>query len=290
MNNSPFPKFTIATPSFRSSDWLKLCIASVADQEGVTLEHIVQDAGSDDGTLEWLPNDPRVQAFVEKDSGMYDAVNRAWRRARGEYLAYLNCDEQYLPGALKLVADYFAAHPDVDIICGDVVVIDADGNYKFHRKILRPTLYHTWVCHLATLTCATFIRRSFLEHNNLYFDPSLRACGDAEMMVRALKCRARTESIGAFLSAFGDTGENMSTKPNAVRERRELTLSAPDWSRYLSPLVIGLHRVRRAAAGIYHQKPFDYSVFTMNSLRERKTFHAHTPTFRWRLGSTPPND
>src|SRR5215207_9280200 len=113
------PQFSIVTPSFRSSAWLKLCIASVADQEGVTLEHLVQDAGSDDGTLDWLTTDSRVAAFVEKDSGMYDAVNRAWRRARGEILAYLNCDEQYLPGALNLVADYFAEHPEVDILFGD---------------------------------------------------------------------------------------------------------------------------------------------------------------------------
>jgi len=43
---------SIVTPSFRNSEWLKLCIASVADQEGVSVEHIVQDSVSDDGTLE----------------------------------------------------------------------------------------------------------------------------------------------------------------------------------------------------------------------------------------------
>src|SRR3954468_9321875 len=91
-------KFTIVTPSFRNSEWLKLCIPSVADQ-GVAHEHIVQDAGSDDGTLEWLPQDTRVAAFVEKDRGMYDAVNRGYRRGTGDIFAYLNCDEQYLPGA-----------------------------------------------------------------------------------------------------------------------------------------------------------------------------------------------
>jgi len=43
-------KFSIITPSFRNSAWLKLCIASVADQQGVELEHLVQDSCSDDGT------------------------------------------------------------------------------------------------------------------------------------------------------------------------------------------------------------------------------------------------
>ena len=87
-------KFSIITPSYKNSDWLKLCIASVADQQGVELEHIVQDSCSDDGTQTWLPHDPRVKAYIEKDAGMYDAVNRGYRRATGDILAYLNCDEQ----------------------------------------------------------------------------------------------------------------------------------------------------------------------------------------------------
>jgi len=50
---------------------------------------------------------PRVTAFIEKDSGMYDASNRGLRRARGEILAYINCDEQYLPGALHRFGPFF---------------------------------------------------------------------------------------------------------------------------------------------------------------------------------------
>ena len=71
----------------------------------------MQDSCSDDGTQDWLPHDPRVKAFIEKDGGMYDAVNRGYRRATGDILAYLNCDEQYLPGALAAVEKFFAAHP-----------------------------------------------------------------------------------------------------------------------------------------------------------------------------------
>ena len=116
-------KFSIVTPSFRNSSWLKLCIASVADQEGIEFEHIVQDAGSDDGTLDWLPQDKRVKAFIEKDGGMYDAVNRGYRRAQGELLAYLNCDEQYLPGALKVVHDFFERHPEIEVALAGAIVI-----------------------------------------------------------------------------------------------------------------------------------------------------------------------
>src|SRR5262245_26014793 len=94
---------SVVTPSFRNSQWLKLCVASVADQMNVQLEHIIQDSMSDDGTLNWLPQDKRVKAYIEKDEGMYDAVNRGYRRASGQVLSYINCDEQYLPGALLKV-------------------------------------------------------------------------------------------------------------------------------------------------------------------------------------------
>src|ERR1700690_2295710 len=122
-------KFSIVTPSFRSSKWLKLCIASVADQEGVDLEHIVQDSCSDDGTQDWLPRDPRVKAFIEKDGGMYEAGNRGYRRATGHILAYLNCDEQYRPGGLKAMHDFFEAHPKIEVALAGSLVTDCDGHY-----------------------------------------------------------------------------------------------------------------------------------------------------------------
>jgi len=138
LKNDFLMRFSIITPSYRNSDWLKLCIASVADQEGIELEHIVQDSCSDDGTQDWLVKDPRVKAYIEKDSGMYDAVNRGLRRASGEILAYLNCDEQYLPGALRAVSGFFEAHPEIDVLFGDVVMVDAKGGYARHRKMQVP--------------------------------------------------------------------------------------------------------------------------------------------------------
>src|SRR5947209_573425 len=116
-------RFSIITPSFQGRQWLPLCIASVADQQGVEVEHIVQDSCSDDGTQDWLPQDKRVKAFIEKDAGMYDAVNRGYRRASGDILAYLNCDEQYLPGALKTVAEFFEANPKVEVALAGTIVV-----------------------------------------------------------------------------------------------------------------------------------------------------------------------
>ena len=274
-------RFSVITPSFNPSPWLPLCIASVADQ-GVELEHIVQDAGSTDGTLDWLRDDTRVSAFVERDSGMYDAVNRGLRRAKGDVLSYLNCDEQYLPGCLPRVEAFFRANPAVDVVFGDFIVVDADLQYLFHRKVQVPLKHHTWVSHLSVFTCATFFRRRILDEHGLFFDARLRDVGDAEWMVRLLKQRLRMAVLREFTSAFTVTGENMMTKPNAVRERRELEASAPFAARALKPLIVSHHRLRRLAGGIYSQRPFSYGIYTKQSPAARQVFDVLHPRFRWK--------
>ena len=122
----------------------------------------------------------RVKAFVEKDSGMYDAVNRGLRRAQGEILAYLNCDEQYLPGTLAAVSDYFTQHPEVEVVFGDFIAVDGDGNYLFHRKVQTPLKHHTRVSHMQTFTCAIFFRRKITADYQIFFDAKFKNAGDAD--------------------------------------------------------------------------------------------------------------
>jgi glycosyltransferase involved in cell wall biosynthesis len=272
-------RFSIITPSYRSSAWLPLCIASVADQ-GVEVEHLVQDAGSDDGTLDWLPGDRRVRAVVEKDAGMYDAINRGLRRSGGDILAYLNCDEQYLPGALASVARYFESHPDSEVVFGDVIMVDAKGEYVFHRKMQAPLKYHTWMCHLSTLSCAMFFRRSIVSERGLLFDDRWRDAGDAEWMLRLMRGGVRMGTLRRFTSTFTVTGTNMSIQANARRENRELRQTAPGLARALRPGIILHHRLRRLLGGMYWQAPFSYEIYCQASPERRKSFQAPRPRLR----------
>lgn len=275
-------RISVVTPSFRPGPWLRLCIASVADQ-GVEVEHIVQDAGSDDGTLEWLRAEPRVRLFVEPDAGMYDAINRGMRRSSGEILAWLNCDEQYLPGALKAVQERFAAEPALDVLFGDIVFVDAQGRYAGHRKVQPPLLWHTWTCHLSTLSCAMFFRRRVLFEYGEWLDPGWRDSGDGEWMVRLLRRGVRMAALGRFTSAFTLTGANMSRGENARREERRLHRTAPLWMRAGRPIWIAHHRLRRWLGGMYRQAPFSFAIYTPQSPERRLTQHVARPRFRWRF-------
>ncbi len=273
-------QFSIITPSFRGGQWLKLCIASVADQQGVTVEHIVQDAGSDDGTLDWLPRDPRVTAYVEKDAGMYDAVNRGLRRARGEILAYLNCDEQYLPGALRAVHDFFAQHPDIDMVFADMVVINPTGNYICHRKAMVPLRAHLWL-RFPAFTCSMFFRRRMLDQSGLYFDTRWRIAGDLFWVMKLLEQGIPMSTMRLFASAFTVTGKNMALQLSAMLEDQQKHEMTPFWVRKFAPAVVLHHHLRAVAHGLYFQKPFAYSIYTLGQPEHRATFEVLHPTVRW---------
>jgi len=274
-------RFSIVTPSFRNSNWLKLCITSVADQQ-VELEHIVQDSCSDDGTQDWLPEDTRVKAYIEKDQGMYDAVNRGLRRASGDILAYINCDEQYLPGALMKVLDFFQRHPRIEVLFADAIVVNDKGEYLCHREALLPLKYHTWVGeNLAILTCATFFRRSVLDRDQLFFDATVRDVGDARWIMDLIDRNVSMALLKQVTSVFTETGANMNLLPNARKEIQELASSAPAWVRKGRPLFLVQHRVRRLLAGHYRPKALTYSLFTERSPHERVTMQVSNPTFRW---------
>ncbi len=272
-------RVSVITPSYRSGQWLRLCIASVADQ-GAEVEHIVQDAGSDDGTLDWLAADPRVRLCVEKDAGMYDAINRGLRRATGEICAYLNCDEQYLPGTLRLVTDFFAAHAEVEVIFGDVVMVDQEGLYLFHRKVQPPLLGHTWTCHLSTYSCGMFFRRRLVDGRGFYFDPGYRSGGDGEWMVRLLRAGVRMGALRRFTSAFTQTGVNLGQQSVWREEWRRLRNTAPTWMRLLAPAFVVQHRVRRLLDGSYGRRPFSFSLYTLASPDRRILREVSQPVVR----------
>ncbi|MEY4388076.1 MAG: hypothetical protein RLY20_3359 [Verrucomicrobiota bacterium] len=244
------------------------------------MQHIVQDACSDDATREWLPHDPRVEAHVEADAGMYDAINRGLHRAQGDFLAYLNCDEQYLPGALVKVARFFDQHPDVEVVFGDIVMVDERGEYLCHRKVQVPLLHHTWTCHLSTLSCAMFFRRRLLEGGRYFFNTDYRCGGDGDWMVRLLRDRVKMAALGEFTSVFTRTGVNLGRDRRAVDENQKLRATAPWWMRLGVPLWVLHHRLRRWRAGAYSQPPFNFSIYTLKSPGMRIVRQVTAPQFR----------
>jgi glycosyltransferase involved in cell wall biosynthesis len=212
---------------------------------------------------------------------MYDALNRGLRRASGEICAHLNCDEQYLPGALAAVAEYFAAHPDVDIVLGDVVVVDEACNYLCSRNVIRPRYVETLVVSLGTFTAATFIRRSALERYDLYFSRDWQFVADAVWMLKALKAGAKIGLLGRVTSTFMDDGGNLALSGQCHAEGLRLTRTAPRWIHRLRLLWVLSYRLRRLLGGCYHPRPIEYQIYTPENPAQRTSFQIAAPQWRW---------
>jgi glycosyltransferase involved in cell wall biosynthesis len=279
--------FTIITPSFGQLDHLACCIASVADQDGVEVEHIVQDGGtvgfgefSSQMANQWPDREGYRRIMVsEKDGGMYDAINRGLKQSVGGICAYLNCDEQYVPGALRTVKKFLSDRPQTDVLLGDVVIIGADGDAICHRKMVKPGLAHTWTCHFGALTAGIFFREKLLSEG-LLFDTSYRAAADAEWFVRVLRSRKKIETLRKTTSIFMESGENLGLSSAAKEERARLDASAPPYFRVLRSVWVLAHRVRRLWSGAHRSEDVAYEIYLPKELG-RKTFNAKKLRTTW---------
>lgn len=279
--------FTIVTPSFRQLEQLECCIASVADQNGVDVEHIVQDGGTE-GFAEFAakmakrwPDRPGYRRVMvsERDRGMYDAINRGFEKGKGAFCAYLNCDEQYLPDTLKKVVGAFRSHPEVNLFFGDALVLDEKGKARCWRKVLVPLMGHTWTCHFSAFTAAMFFRRHLLDLG-ISFDANYRAAADAIWYLEVRKRGTRAGSLGFVTSTFVDSGENLGMTAVAQAERKQLTQTAPFWIRILRPGWLLFHRTRRFLAGAHRPRSFTYKIFPF-PCTERREFAAPSLRATW---------
>ena len=275
------PTFSVVTPSNNMLSYLQRCHRSVMDQ-GSAVEHIVVDNVSTDGTPAWLASTPDVRAIVERDRGMYDAVNNGLRVARGEFVSYLNCDEQYLPGALEAVEAAFRARPDADFLFGDALLVRPDGELLAFRKGYRLRRAYVVTSHLYVLSCTLFLRRRLLEREGDLFDIGWRAAGDAELVVRLLARGYRAMHLPRYLAAFTMTGSNLGASPTADAELARLRALAPGWMRALRLPLNVLRLAEKAARGVYSQRlPLRYALWESGAARARREYVATRASWRW---------
>lgn len=282
--------FTIVTPSYRQLDLLACCIASVADQEGIHVEHIVQDAGTE-GFADFLekmkrrwPDRPGYRRVMvsEPDGGMYDAINRGLKKGTGEVCAYLNCDEQYLPGALRVVWQEMEKVPDAQLLYAGFVVVDAAGRMVTLQQPVSLFWPHVATSHLPNFSCATFFRRSLLNREKAWFNPSYRACGDAAWTLERLHAKTPSIRISRFISVFRETGDHQGLSPQGLAERAKIRSAQPVWVRWGAVLWKSLHRLNKLASGGYRLRTLRYDVWQKNSDATRTSYGPFIGTGIWR--------
>ncbi len=177
-------RVSIITPSYNQAEYLEQTIRSVLDQGYPDLEYIIVDGGSTDGSVDIIRKyEDRLAWWVsERDHGQGDAINKGFRRATGEIVAWLNSDDYYQPGAIREAVEILAQHPDWAAVYGDVMAVDAAGRFiKLHR-------YDDWglegiMCFKVIGQPSVFMRRAVLEQSGL-IDESYHYLLDHEFWLR----------------------------------------------------------------------------------------------------------
>ena len=266
-------KVYIVTPSYNQFEWLRLCCASVADQARNSFEvhHHIQDACSTDGTVQFLTEYCTRQPLIdnyhltfcsEVDEGMYDAINRGWERAPedADIIAHLNCDEQYLPGALEKAVRCFTEHPRSDVVFANMIVIDGNGEYICHRRPLPPLPIHSRLF-IPGFTCTTFQRRSVFFDKECRFDTSWKNLGDMVWNLSLIEKGCRFRMLNEYTSLFADTGDNLNLAESGAKERKRYYDMVPRWMKLVRPVMFFHKRIRYALRMAVSKTPKSYSLF-----------------------------
>ena len=181
-------KISVITAVYNRVATVGHAIASIQAQTYPYVEHIVQDGGSTDGTLDVLTQLGLPSTFVrsEPDKGIYDAINRGIARATGDVVGLMHSDDFYADDCvLECIAEVFS-DPDVDGVYGDLQYVAGEiphGVVRHWRsgEYSRKKLGRGWMPPHPTL----YLRREVFDRWGLY-DTNYQIAADYDAMLRYL--------------------------------------------------------------------------------------------------------
>lgn len=201
-------KVSIVTPSFNQGKFIEKCLASVRNQQGdFEVEHIILDNCSTDATSDALaryqdsPGDVQLRVVVKADEGQTAAINGGFSLASGDIVCWLNTDEWYEDGSLTKVTEYFARHPDVDVVFGDCNFVDLSGNLLKRKRehFFSKAMLVYYGCFIPS--CATFVRRKVIDAGVL-LNPEFKVTMDFDWYVRLADAGYRFAHIPLTVASF----------------------------------------------------------------------------------------
>lgn len=209
------PKLSIITINLNDKTGLQKTVNSVFAQTFKDVEYIVIDGDSNDGSADLIEQHKgKISKYViEKDTGIYNAMNKGIRLSSGEYLLFLNSGD-YLESTATL--DKVAKHlHSYDIIYGNMI-IDKDGKFTQgispkkleFEEMIRGTLWHP----------VSFIKRTLFDTYGLYKE-NYKIISDYEFFLRTIFVeRVSTQHINEFISVFNTKGIGSSDKFKAIHD------------------------------------------------------------------------
>ncbi|MCB9170787.1 MAG: glycosyltransferase [Flavobacteriales bacterium] len=282
-------RISMITPSYQQVDYLEECLRSVADQQGVEVEHILVDGGSTDGSRALIERHARGLAWwcSEKDGGQSDAINKGLAHATGDVVNWLNSDDALLPGALRRVADAFASDPGLRVFGGCVVHRRGTADRPFER-INDMTRIEELYTDPVINQPATFHRMDVVRAAG-GVDPGLRYVMDLalwwDLLFRHGTTGLRFEPVELAVFRLHEESKTMTSMPAFLDETASLLhqlaedVGASEWCGVLNSLHdlrSGLRRipVRKEHAGIVIRMATRFVLKWHGSIHQRREFEA----------------
>ena len=236
------------------SDLVRTC-DSVLGQVGIELQMVIQDGGSTDFSLAYLKSleDPRVDLLSEPDSGIYDAMNRAFYRAQGRWCIYLNAGDCFYSNmALRAVLDEVENLEDPNLIVFSFLNEFDKTITTYPRNITKYFLYRNGINHQVQLWRTSSLKQ-YLPFDNRY-----QVLADHHLLLRAFISGIRIRSLKIVGVCYKDNG--FSAQPQIqslkkVEREKILTESFNSSERLLYSLleVLFLKRVRLSLYKVFRK-------------------------------------
>lgn len=214
------PLISIITVVYNSQQFLEGTIQSIAAQQSSNFEYIIIDGGSTDGTLDIIKSYPEVvdHWISEPDKGLYDAMNKGLKAAKGQYVWFINSGDKIYDESTILLLESMALQNEYpDVIFGETVIIDTEDKEIGMRRLSTPDIL-TWqklidgliVCHQAIL-----VKRSIAPFYNTKFKIS----ADYDWILTSLRKSKTIDNSHLILARYLDNGLSKNNIPRALKER-----------------------------------------------------------------------
>lgn len=202
------PLVSIITPSYNQGVFIRETIESVLSQDYERVEYIVVDGGSTDNSLDIIKEyEGRLTYISENDNGQSDAINKGFRMAHGEIVAWLNSDDVYEPNSISKAVNEFLKNDKLGLVYGDGYIIDDASKklkvFEYTQEFDYWKLVNFWDY---IMQPATFFKRETLESVG-YLDENLHYCMDWDLWIK-LAAVSEVKYIPELLACsreYGDT-------------------------------------------------------------------------------------
>lgn len=221
------PLFSIVTVCKNAGAVLGGTMESLRQQSWQDHEYIIVDGASDDTTADVVRSySDLVNTFVsEPDAGIYDAMNKGIRLARGEWIYFLNADDFFADDdVLSRVASVLQHASDVSLVYGDVLMRSPGS-----ERLFRFNWLNSWNLRFEHLCHQVVFARKALFGQIGNFDTRYKINADYDWLLKAFRSGIKTQYLGFTIASYDMTGMSSGNGELKMSERRAIC------ARYLPP-------------------------------------------------------